>query len=81
MIKILNNGMEKKYYAKCDKCATDMEYEHSDVKFETPTTGYNYGEIKSIKCPVCGKTIIVNLLTKEEYDIKNRNSSLAYCCC
>lgn len=66
MIKILKNGEEKKYFARCNKCATEIEYELSDVKRET-SQAYR-GEIKTIICPVCGETIQVNLLTKEEFE-------------
>ena len=81
MVKILKNGDDKKYYAKCQKCATEMEYELSDVKRET-STAYR-GEIKTIKCPVCGETIQVSLLTKEEVDESRKHGSsyLGYACC
>ena len=71
MIKILKNGEEKKYYARCGKCGTEIEYELSDVKRER-SYAYN-GEIKTVTCPVCGEVINVNLLSKEEYYDTNRS--------
>lgn len=74
MIKILKNGEEKKYYARCGKCGTEIEYELSDVKRET-SHAYN-GEIKSVICPICGETISVSLLSKEEFYDRNRSGFL-----
>lgn len=78
MISILTCGKEKKYYAKCGKCATEIEYEHNDVKYER-VTGMS-GEIRTVTCPVCGETISVNLLTKEECE-KTRGGLFNSCCC
>lgn len=71
MIKIIKDGTrDKKYYGKCHKCATEFEFEHSDVKYEE--NSYSNSETKSIYCPVCGKRIFVSLMTKEEFDETNR---------
>ena len=85
MIKILKDGTkDKKYFGKCGKCATEFEYEHSDVKYEK--NSYSNSEMKIIHCPVCGEQIFVSLMTKEEYDEANRNPRYGYglsssCCC
>ena len=61
MVKILVNGKtDKKYFCKCISCATEFEYEYSDI-----TVGEDTEEIR---CPVCQKLNPVILLTKEEYD-------------
>ena len=74
MIKILKNGEDKKYYARCIKCGTEMEYELSDVKHEkSPAFS---GEIKTISCPICGNIINVSLLSKEEFYDCNRSRLL-----
>lgn len=83
MISIIQNGKEKTYYARCNKCGSEMEYEHSDVKYET--SSYNNATQRYIVCPVCGETILVNLMTKEEVQETKRTSSYAWgfnaCCC
>ena len=79
MIKVLKSGMDKKYFAKCGKCATEFEYEHSDVKYEK-NIGYN-SEVKTITCPVCGQKSTVELLTKDEYDLMMRTGKTIYSCC
>lgn len=83
MIKILKDGTkDKKYFGKCGKCATEFEYEHSDVKYEK--NAVSNSEVKIIHCPICGEQIFVSLLTKEEFDEVNRTSRYglsSYCCC
>lgn len=80
MIKILKNGEEKKYYARCENCGTEIEYELTDVKRETSRV--LIGEIKSVICPVCGETISVNLLSKEEFYYKNNGGYFGgFSCC
>ena len=81
MIKILKDGTkDKKYFGKCGKCATEFEYEHSDVKYEKSPV--STAETRILTCPVCGETIFVNLLTKEEVDELGKNSRYGYsnCC-
>ena len=61
MVKILVNGKtDKKYFCKCIRCATEFEYEYSDIGCEK---GENY-----IFCPECQELNSATLLTKEEYD-------------
>lgn len=64
MISIIKNGKDKKYFAKCHKCASELEYEHSDITFERSRQIND--EIKTIVCPECGTTLIISMLTKEE---------------
>ena len=78
MIKILKSGMDKRYFSKCGNCATEFEYEHSDVKYEK-NPGYQ-SEVKTVTCPVCGKTLLVDLITREEYDIKLKTGNHSYSC-
>lgn len=81
MISIIKNGKEKSYYARCQKCGTEMEYMHADVRYET-SAAYNQTQ-KLITCPVCGETIMVNLMTKDEVEAANNNARYSYsaCCC
>ena len=73
----MKNGEDKRFFAKCNKCATEMEYSLSDVKTEIVNAVYKT-KIKSIVCPVCGEPIPVNLLTKEEFYQENKNGYLGY---
>lgn len=66
MVKITSNGKTKTFYTKCSNCATEFEYQLSDVKEETEEIPFLTG--KSVKCPVCESEEIATLLTKEEYD-------------
>lgn len=78
MVRVLKSGMDKKYFAKCGKCATEFEYEHSDVTYEK-NIGYQ-SEVKTITCPVCGQKFTVELLTKDEYDLMMRTGKPIYSC-
>ena len=63
---IIKNGREKKFYARCAECATEIEYEYSDVCTEKSAAT---GEMsRTIKCPICGKVLSVTLRSKEEID-------------
>ena len=79
MITIIKSGKEKTYYARCGKCGTEMEYMHSDVKFET-SMAYSQTQ-RLITCPVCGETIMVNLMTKDEVEAANNSGRFSYSCC
>lgn len=65
MTKIISNGKTKTFYTKCANCATEFEYQLSDVKEEAEEIPFLTG--KSVKCPVCESEEIATLLTKEEY--------------
>ena len=67
MITVITNGKEKTYFTRCVKCATDFEYEFSDVEFIPPPQDF-YFETKNVVCPICGKKNCVYLLTKEEFE-------------
>lgn len=67
MVKIISDGRNKTFYTKCINCATEFEYQLSDVKTEK-TENAVFNEIKTVKCPVCGEAESAMLLTKEEYD-------------
>lgn len=73
---IIKNGREKKYYASCAECASEIEYEYSDVCTEKSAIPGS-PQTRTIKCPVCGTIIPVNLRTKEELD-KISNSLFGY---
>lgn len=66
MTKVISNGKTKNFYTKCSNCATEFEYQLSDVKEENEEIPFLSG--KSIKCPVCESEEIATLLTKEEYN-------------
>lgn len=79
MISIIKNGKDKKYFIKCYKCASELEYEHSDVVYEhSHRTG---SDETTIVCPVCGTTLIVRMLTKEEIDKGGSSLGFGYTCC
>lgn len=83
MISIIENGKEKTYYARCNKCGSEMEYMHADVKYET-SMAYPQAKERYISCPVCGELIQVNLMTEEEFkEMKKQTYSFGYnsCCC
>ena len=58
MIKIIKNGNEKVYFARCPKCGTDFEYMNEDVvREEAPDTADSFVAslypICTVICPVC----------------------------
>ena len=67
MIKVITNGKEKIYFTRCVKCATDFEYEFSDVEIVPPVGDYGFGE-RNIICPICGEKNYAGLLTKDEFE-------------
>lgn len=67
MISVVKNGKEKTYFTRCIKCASELEYEFSDVEFIPPTDNFCF-ETKNIVCPVCGEKNCVGLLTKDEFE-------------
>ena len=83
MIEVIKNGKEKTYYARCNKCGTEMNYRYNDVNVEKPNRGIGT-ESRYIICPVCGEFISVNLMTEEEVKKRAQNSLLSYgfssCC-
>lgn len=82
MISVVKNGKEKTYYARCNKCGSEMEYMHSDVKYET-SRAYANATQRYIVCPVCGESIAVNLLTRDEVEENKKHPySLGFnsCC-
>lgn len=67
MVKIISDGRNKTFYTKCMNCATDFEYQLSDV--ETVAAGHSHviGN-RAVKCPSCGEFVDATLMTKEECD-------------
>ena len=78
MISIVKNGKDKKYFAKCHKCASELEYEHSDVTFERSRQSND--DIKTIVCPECGSTLIISMLTKEESEKEGSRYGFGFGC-
>lgn len=64
MIRVIKSGKEKKFFAKCHWCASELKYEFSDINFTQQTKYLKRRRI--IVCPVCGEEIDVYLCTKEE---------------
>lgn len=76
MIKIIKDGREKVFRARCQKCATDFEYQEEDIQEAEPlpdgvrepsdlivTTAL---QIPRVVCPVCGEKCYAARYTKEE---------------
>lgn len=81
MISVIKNGKEKNFYTRCNKCGSEMEYNHDDVKYETSVASTGITR-RFIICPVCGETLLVNLVTKEEFDeMKKGSNSWMYNSC
>lgn len=70
MVKIISDGKNKTFYAKCHKCATEFEYQLEDIKTEKVKSIISDKEedIEAVRCPVCDEIMPSNLITKEEYD-------------
>lgn len=78
MIKVLKSYKDKKYFAKCPKCTSELEYQKEDVEYMeyTPSDTIIHGigtipnyikpKSKTILCPECKTRFDVYLLTKEE---------------
>ena len=70
MIKIIKNGREKEFIARCLECATDFTYTLDDVKEtfkegETPPIS-EILDYPFVVCPVCGNRVAASKLTREE---------------
>lgn len=73
MTKIISDGKDKTFYAKCYECATDFEYQLSDVEIIKECDDIKAGlahliSEKAVKCPSCGEYVDATLMTKEEQD-------------
>ena len=67
MIKIIKNGKEKIFIARCAECASDLTYELSDVQRKKDEDDfYTQPSYSYINCPVCNASIYVNLVTEED---------------
>lgn len=78
MVKIISNGKNKTFYAKCFNCATDFEYQLSDTTTKE-LTDHLAKEMKVIECPVCNEANIAMLLTKEEQEKNFHQYPYGYC--
>lgn len=70
MIKVIKNGREKEFFARCFECATDFTYTLDDVKEtfeegETPPIN-ELLDYPFVVCPVCGARRRADKLTREE---------------
>lgn len=67
MIKIIRNGNDKIFIARCAECASDLTYELSDVRKTKDTDDfYAHYSYPYITCPVCCASVYVNLVTEED---------------
>lgn len=70
MIKIIKNGREKTFIARCMDCVSDFSYTWEDVS-EVEIQGMTLPFLKKqrfVTCPVCGEQVPVGMLTPEEWD-------------
>ena len=67
MVKIILDGKDKIFYTKCPCCATEFEYQLSDVE-DVPAGQYYVIGTKAVKCPSCQEFVGATLMTKEECD-------------
>lgn len=67
MTKIISDGNNKTFYTKCYECATDFEYQLSDVETVDSEQTHTIGT-KAVKCPSCGEYVDATLMTEEEQD-------------
>lgn len=74
MTKIIKNGREKVFRARCRDCATDFSFEFEDVtEISAPVISGmpplpNMPKMRVAKCPVCQADVPVDLITEEEWD-------------
>lgn len=89
-IEVKTAGKDKKFYTKCNNCATELNYKLSDVqkeKAETPADirAFSFNPTNYITCPECGEKIYISsLLTESEYERLYFHSYGFYgggCCC
>ena len=75
MIKIIKDGREKVFRARCQKCATDFEYETEDIQEAEPRSDGAKSPADLIAetalyprvvCPVCGSKAYAARYTEEE---------------
>ncbi len=63
-MKIIKNGKEKKFFAKCTECATEFEYNFNDIY----TCKKNELKYRVVKCPACGNEEYATLQTEKEFE-------------
>lgn len=70
MTKIINNGREKTFRARCMDCVTDFSYTWEDVtEVETPYASLKWMQKQRyVTCPVCSAQVVVSMLTQEEWE-------------
>lgn len=66
MIKIIKNGNDKIFIARCAECGSDLTYELSDVQRKKDEDDFYAPLYSYITCPVCYASIYVNLTTEED---------------
>lgn len=73
MTKIIKNGKDKVFRARCRDCATDFSFEFEDVmEISAPVIPGmsplpNMPKMRVVKCPVCQADVSVDLVTDEEW--------------
>ena len=76
MIKIIKNGREKTFWARCMDCITDFNYTWEDVtEIDIPEMTLPYlKKQRFVTCPVCNSQVPVAMITDDEL---YRNGAIA----